>query len=60
MATPAAETKDGKAFYGYLFSKGKPIPTPAPVLDALLKAIAQHIVRTRPRTMAGLASLDTY
>ncbi|KAL2023499.1 hypothetical protein VTK56DRAFT_2495 [Thermocarpiscus australiensis] len=43
MATSADEAKDGKAFYGYLFSKAKPIPVPTPVLDALLRAIALHI-----------------
>lgn len=45
MATPSGEAKDGKAFYGYLFAKAKPIPAPTPVLDALLRAIALHIVR---------------
>ncbi|EAQ93580.1 hypothetical protein CHGG_01815 [Chaetomium globosum CBS 148.51] len=44
MATTSDETKkDGKAFYGYLFTKAKPIPAPTPVFDALLRAIALHI-----------------
>jgi hypothetical protein len=46
MATTPGETKkDGKAFYGYLFTKAKPIPAPTPAFDALLRAIALHIVR---------------
>lgn len=45
MATPAAEAKGGQSFYGYLFTKSKPIPAPTPLLDALLRAIAAHIVR---------------
>ncbi|KAL1843715.1 hypothetical protein VTJ49DRAFT_96 [Mycothermus thermophilus] len=40
---PKAEAKDGKTFYGYLFTKAKPIPAPTPVFDALLRAIALHI-----------------
>ncbi len=48
MATPSGDAKDGKAYYGYLFAKAKPIPTPTPVLDALLRAVAQHIVRRIP------------
>jgi hypothetical protein len=43
MATTSGETKDGKAFYGYLFTKAKPIPAPTPVFDALLRAIALHV-----------------
>ncbi|KAK4100617.1 hypothetical protein N658DRAFT_486659 [Parathielavia hyrcaniae] len=43
MATAFGEAKDNKAFYGYLFTKAKPIPAPTPVLDALLRAIASHI-----------------
>ncbi|KAK4251188.1 hypothetical protein C7999DRAFT_10990 [Corynascus novoguineensis] len=43
MVTTTGEAKDGKAFYGYLFTKAKPIPAPTPVFDALLRAIAQHI-----------------
>ena len=39
------DAKGGTAFYGYLYDKQKPIPNPTPVLDALLRAIAQHIVR---------------
>jgi hypothetical protein len=50
MATSSGDAKDGTAFYGYLFAKAKPIPTPTPVLDALLRAIALHIVR---RNMDG-------
>lgn len=50
MATTSDETKkDGKAFYGYLFAKAKPIPAPTPVFDALLRAIALHIVRRPSR-----------
>jgi hypothetical protein len=49
MATPSGEAKDGKAFYGYLFTRAKPIPAPTPVLDALLRAIALHIVRCSHR-----------
>jgi hypothetical protein len=45
MAAPAGDVKDGKAFYGYLFTKAQPFPAPTPVLEALLKAIALHIVR---------------
>lgn len=48
MATPAGGANDGKVFYGYLFSKAKPFPAPTPVLDALLRAIAQYIVRHAP------------
>lgn len=48
MATSAGDAKDGKAFYGYLFAKSKPIPAPTPVFDALLRAIALHIVRRSP------------
>lgn len=47
MAAPpndAKEAADGKAFYSYLYDKQKPIPSPTPVLDALLRAIALHIV----------------
>ncbi|KAK3394507.1 hypothetical protein B0H63DRAFT_517630 [Podospora didyma] len=43
MAAPASDAKDGKAFYGYLFDKHKPIPNPTPVLDSLLRALAIHI-----------------
>ncbi|AEO70113.1 uncharacterized protein THITE_2151762 [Thermothielavioides terrestris NRRL 8126] len=43
MTTAAGETKDGTAYYGYLFTKAKPIPLATPVLDALLRAIALHI-----------------
>jgi hypothetical protein len=49
MATSSTDAKDGKAFYGNLFVKAKPIPAPTPVLDALLRAIALHIVRRKPR-----------
>jgi hypothetical protein len=49
MAAPTGdakkETKDGKAFYGYLYEKQKPFPAPKPLLDALLRAVALHIVR---------------
>ena len=45
MAASASEGNGGKAFYGYLFVKSKPIPRPTPVLDALLRAIASYIVR---------------
>ncbi|KAJ4290649.1 hypothetical protein N0V88_006396 [Collariella sp. IMI 366227] len=38
-----AEAKGGQSFYGYLFTKSKPIPAPTPLLDALLRAIAAHI-----------------
>lgn len=38
--------KDGNAFYGYLYDKQKPVPAPTPILDALLRAIALHIVRS--------------
>jgi len=38
------EAKDGKAFYGYLYEKQKPFPTPKPLLDALLRAVALHII----------------
>jgi hypothetical protein len=31
-------------YYGYLFKDGEPIPEPTPTLDALLRAIALHIV----------------
>jgi hypothetical protein len=48
MASPSAAATNGKAFYGYLFDKAKPIPTPTPVFDALLRAIALHIVRRNP------------
>ena len=48
MATSSGEAKDGKAFYGYLFTKAKPIPAPTPVFDALLRAVALHIVRRNP------------
>ena len=37
--------KDGKVgFYGYLYDKQTPIPAPKPLLDALLRALALHIV----------------
>jgi len=40
------DVKDGKAFYGYLYDKRKkPIPEPTPLHNALLRAIALHIVR---------------
>lgn len=42
---PQAQAQDGKAFYGYLFDDHKPIPQPKPLLDALLRALAIHIVR---------------
>ncbi len=56
MATPSGPAQDTKAnangtadaYYGYLFTKAKPTPTPTPVLDALLRAIGQHIVRCHP------------
>jgi len=58
MATPSGPAQDTKAtananppanaYYGYLFTKAKPTPTPTPVLDALLRAIALHIVRRNP------------
>lgn len=48
MATSTGEAKDGKAFYGYLFAKAKPIPEPTPVLDAFLRAVALYIVRCIP------------
>ncbi|KAK3329312.1 hypothetical protein B0H66DRAFT_18755 [Apodospora peruviana] len=41
----AKDTPDAKAFYGYLFDDHKPIPQPTSVLDALLRAVALHIVR---------------
>lgn len=41
MATPAPV--DAKAYYGYLFQEDK---GPTAVLDALLRAIGQYIVRT--------------
>lgn len=48
MAAPTddvkKEAKDGKVFYGYLFEKQKPFPTPKPLLEALLTAIALHII----------------
>ncbi len=56
MATPSGDAKDGKAYYGYLFAKAKPIPTPTPVLDALLRAVAQHVVRRIPRQPQHLLS----
>ncbi|PKS12703.1 hypothetical protein jhhlp_000911 [Lomentospora prolificans] len=37
----ASQTPDTKAFYGYLF---EPDRTPTEILDALLRAIAQHII----------------
>lgn len=43
----ATEPDDPKSFYGYLFKDDK---SPNKVLDALLRAIAQHIVRSCPRT----------
>jgi hypothetical protein len=48
MATTAGNAPDSKAFYGYLYTKAKPVPVPTPVLDALLRAIALHIVRCDP------------
>jgi hypothetical protein len=48
MASPSTAPTNGKAFYGYLFTKAKPIPAPTPVFDALLRAIALHIVRQNP------------
>lgn len=38
----ASQAPGTKAFYGYLF---KPDKTPTETLDALLRAVAQHIVR---------------
>lgn len=44
MPKPAVDAKD---YYGYLYEANK---TPTKVLDALLRAIAQHIVSAlRPR-----------
>lgn len=36
------DAADPKTYYGYLFGPDK---TPTKVLDALLRAIAQHVVR---------------
>lgn len=38
----ASQAPDPKAYYGYLF---KPDKTPTDTLDALLRAVAQYIVR---------------
>ncbi|KAL2125293.1 hypothetical protein VTJ04DRAFT_1658 [Mycothermus thermophilus] len=43
MATPSNDNKDTKSTYGYLFTKATPFPAPTPVLDALLRAIADYI-----------------
>jgi hypothetical protein len=61
MASTTGEAQSGKAFYGYLFTKmsGRPIPAPTPVLDALLRAIALHIVRhVPPSSLAHTLDVD--
>lgn len=54
MTTTKGEAADGKAFYGYLFTKAQPIPVATPVLDALLRAIALHIVRPDPEPLQNV------
>ena len=50
MASPTTETngKMKEIFYGYMYDDPKPdeipIPKPKPLLDALLRALALHIV----------------
>ncbi|KAK5657109.1 hypothetical protein OQA88_3637 [Cercophora sp. LCS_1] len=47
MAAPQGDAKDandGEKFWGYLFDKGRPIPNPTPLLNALLRAIGLHII----------------
>lgn len=50
MASPTPETngKVKEIFYGYMYDDPKPdeipIPKPKPLLDALLRALALHIV----------------
>jgi hypothetical protein len=42
----AAATEDPKSYYGYLIEGDDKNKRASPVLDALLKAIARHIVRS--------------
>jgi hypothetical protein len=44
----AAQPEDAKAYYGFLIEGDDKNKKASPVLEALLRAIAQHIVRVLP------------
>lgn len=51
----ATQPDDPKGFYGYLFNDDK---TATKTLDALLRAVALHIVRSCPAIAAPAAELQ--